>query len=238
MYQYPVHPDELYHHGIPGQKWGRRRYQNPDGSLTALGRSRLIKDAYREEERNKKIDAKIAKKVEKEELKKQKEYIKKQLSKDIANQKKSVYRMSNEELNNEMDRLNKMKTTLELRRSVEKLSSKKLSDVKQDDKQKGLLNLIISASKVKASEAVSEVLKDKIKDHFKKSPNKYEEAKREAEYWSNVNTAYRNKKEYSKKSPDKYEEAKRNADYWSNLNKASRNKKEYYKNNTSVNNNQ
>ena len=142
------------------------------------------------------------------ELKKQKEYMKKQLSKDIANQKKSVYRMSNEELNNEMDRLNKMKTTLELRRSVEKLSSKKLSDVKKDDKQKGLLNLIISASKVKASEAVSEVLKDKIKDHFKKSPNKYEEAKREAEYWSNVNTAYRNKKEYSKKSPDKYEEAK------------------------------
>ena len=70
--------------------------------------------------------------------------MKKQLSKDIANQKKSVYRMSNEELNNEMDRLNKMKTTLELRRSVEKLSSKKLSDVKQDDKQKGLLNLILN----------------------------------------------------------------------------------------------
>ena len=63
MYQYPAHPDELYHHGIPGQKWGRRRYQNPDGSLTALGRSRLIKDAYIEDERNKKIDAKIAKKL-------------------------------------------------------------------------------------------------------------------------------------------------------------------------------
>lgn len=29
---------ELYHHGVTGQKWGRRRYQNEDGSLTSLGR--------------------------------------------------------------------------------------------------------------------------------------------------------------------------------------------------------
>lgn len=32
--------DELYHHGIKGQKWGRRRYQNADGSLTAEGKTR------------------------------------------------------------------------------------------------------------------------------------------------------------------------------------------------------
>lgn len=31
---------ELYHHGILGQKWGVRRYQNPDGSYTAAGRKR------------------------------------------------------------------------------------------------------------------------------------------------------------------------------------------------------
>ena len=29
---------ELYHHGIKGQKWGVRRYQNYDGSLTSTGR--------------------------------------------------------------------------------------------------------------------------------------------------------------------------------------------------------
>lgn len=33
---------ELYHHGIIGQKWGVRRYQNPDGSLTPEGRKRYL----------------------------------------------------------------------------------------------------------------------------------------------------------------------------------------------------
>ena len=35
--------NELYHHGIKGMRWGIRRYQNPDGSLTDLGRKKLLK---------------------------------------------------------------------------------------------------------------------------------------------------------------------------------------------------
>ena len=31
---------ELYHYGVKGQKWGIRRYQNKDGTLTAAGKSR------------------------------------------------------------------------------------------------------------------------------------------------------------------------------------------------------
>jgi len=34
--------NELYHHGIKGQKWGVRRYQNKDGTLTKEGKQRAL----------------------------------------------------------------------------------------------------------------------------------------------------------------------------------------------------
>ena len=34
--------DSLQHHGIIGQKWGVRRYQNPDGTLTEEGKQRYL----------------------------------------------------------------------------------------------------------------------------------------------------------------------------------------------------
>ena len=36
----PYSNNELYHFGIKGQKWGIRRYQNDDGSLTPAGKAR------------------------------------------------------------------------------------------------------------------------------------------------------------------------------------------------------
>lgn len=44
MYIRKPYPNELYHHGIKGQKWGIRRYQNLDGSLTAMGKKRYLND--------------------------------------------------------------------------------------------------------------------------------------------------------------------------------------------------
>ena len=37
--------NSLYHHGIKNQKWGVRRFQNEDGSLTPAGRERYLKEA-------------------------------------------------------------------------------------------------------------------------------------------------------------------------------------------------
>lgn len=39
-----VYPDELCHHGIKGQKWGVRRFQNSDGTLTEAGKKRYNDD--------------------------------------------------------------------------------------------------------------------------------------------------------------------------------------------------
>lgn len=43
MYMSDHGSDELYHHGVKGQKWGVRRYQNSDGSLTAEGKEHYSK---------------------------------------------------------------------------------------------------------------------------------------------------------------------------------------------------
>lgn len=35
---------ELYHYGVKGMHWGIRRYQNPDGTLTELGKKRSLSE--------------------------------------------------------------------------------------------------------------------------------------------------------------------------------------------------
>lgn len=58
---------EIYHHGIKGMKWGIRRYQNPDGSLTPAGQKRLAKKDTKWAHKNyEKITSKAHKKVSKE----------------------------------------------------------------------------------------------------------------------------------------------------------------------------
>lgn len=57
----------LQHHGIPGMKWGLRRYQNADGSLTSKGRARLDKkDTKWAQTKGEKIRNKVQKTVSKD----------------------------------------------------------------------------------------------------------------------------------------------------------------------------
>ena len=48
--------DELYHHGIKGQRWGVRRYQNEDGSLTEEGKERYSNNGEKVFTNNKMAD--------------------------------------------------------------------------------------------------------------------------------------------------------------------------------------
>lgn len=68
MSEYVIYNGSLYHYGTKGQKWGVRRFQNPDGSLTEEGRRRygvLEKKIAKQEAKiakwQKKVDSKSGK---------------------------------------------------------------------------------------------------------------------------------------------------------------------------------
>jgi len=55
-----MYETELYHHGVKGQRWGVRRYQNYDGTLTAKGKKRDLKTAGQYKKALNRIDQGLA----------------------------------------------------------------------------------------------------------------------------------------------------------------------------------
>lgn len=88
--------NELHHHGIKGMRWGVRRYQNPDGSRTALGKKRESsrndkeKKARKADAKNRRTMSDVDLKKRIERMKLEKEY-KNLVDEDIAPGKKYVF---------------------------------------------------------------------------------------------------------------------------------------------------
>ena len=93
---------ELRHHGIKGQKWGVRRFQNKDGSLTADGKKRYGADDYKKTLDKVNSAGKIV-----DEVKKYNNSAQKSSDPDMERRiRKSINNMSDKELQQRVQRLN------------------------------------------------------------------------------------------------------------------------------------
>lgn len=89
---------DLYHWGIKGMRWGVRRYQNADGSLTAAGRKRYTNPYGTLNDKGKKYYAK-----EKQRLAEERKALKAKQSTDNKLAKLDAQRKANDELKKSMD---------------------------------------------------------------------------------------------------------------------------------------
>ena len=98
--------------GIKGQKWGDRKYQNEDGSLTPLGRERYSEMARerrgsmsRKERKEEKKRAKKLAKLEKKKYKLEENQEKYGATKDSENKRNEIKGLTDQQLDNRIKRV-------------------------------------------------------------------------------------------------------------------------------------
>ena len=129
--------NELCHYGIHGMRWGIRRYQNKDGTLTTAGQKRYRKELARlknEEvvlKNRKKVEAKFEKlNSKRKELDDMRDELSGKRSKKVENIDKPK-ELSDQELAQKVARLRMEKDRLDLERQISELTPKKISVGKQ-----------------------------------------------------------------------------------------------------------
>lgn len=143
---------EMYHHGIKGQHWGVRRYQNSDGSLTPEGREHYgigqkIKgaaDAIRKKIKPTKeeLDESLAKAERKRDIRAEKQQIK-DTNKEFK--RKRIKNMTNEEIQDEIERLALERDLKDMRESAKMSKGKEaFRNAIQNAKNKAVANAIES----------------------------------------------------------------------------------------------
>ena len=159
---------ELWHHGIMGMKWGIRRYQNPDGTLTIAGKIRYGNKNRLEASVNKKA-AKLQRKYNDLTGKSIRQNAStKDKAEEEARKKgsksKSVSEMSSEELQAAINRINLEKTYMQ---AMESVNPRKVSRGQKfiDSFKDQAVNSISKG----AAEALGDVVKGALTKSLKKS---------------------------------------------------------------------
>lgn len=195
MYRYYNNPNELYHFGRKGMKWGQRLYQNKDGSLTALGKIRYgSKENY---ERRTGKSSEVKKTSNSSD------------TNDSMPKKKKLSEMSDKEIS---DLANRIRNENFIRENTPKVESK-AKKYAEEAKKLAWDEVLKPAVKEAGAAYVRKQLAKTL--DLEKKPTKQERAQKEADYYRNLKSIQENKEYLSGKAIQRRElaaESKHRAD--------------------------